>query len=307
MHALIYSLFVFIFVLYVFEFGNRLTFTFQPKWFFFFLSDSELPMLWYSFVQVPWYFILGLTLIPLIVKFKNKYVCSSFLIFYSYLFFFVFLAKPHTSHLYARYVYTALPFFIILLAVSISYLLLIPKIFANRKFSRLFYLLFILIFLGTIFNVNNTLVAAEGKLTEEDDRQVISVPYRNYDELIRFLNKNNFSKSDIVITSELRMKDTIAWYYDFDFHEGRNITSFNTLTYDIADNIYLLNESSVEVVKKYDSGWIIRRDGHPFPKSISEDSMEEVEAREELKNLSIQIEYLGEFSLEYQVYKWNRK
>ncbi|MDA3855127.1 MAG: hypothetical protein PF569_02625 [Candidatus Woesearchaeota archaeon] len=306
MHAAIFSLFIVVLIIYIFEFDNRLILTYQPKWFFFFLSESRLPILWYSFMEVPWYFILSLTLLPILGKPKDKYVWTSFLIFYAYLIFFVFLAKPHTSLLYARYVYPALPFFIILLGVSISYIFWMAVNFTKRKTFKVVYFLFVFILLAGVFNFNNTIIGSTGKTFENSSMQVISVPYRDYSELVSFLGNNGFSKEDIVIASELRMKDTLAWYFDFDFYERRNASSFNTYEYDIADNIHVLNEDSYKVMEIYDNGWIVRRDGDRFPKSISLRDEENVDSVDELKILGIEIEYLGLYSDKYEVYTWSK-
>ncbi len=286
-------------------FDQRLTLTYQPKWFFFFLSESRLPVLWYTMMQVPWYFILSLTLLPVFARNKDQYVWASFLIFYAYLIFFVFIAKPHTNLLYARYIYPALPFFILLLGTSLTYLLQMSTRFAKTSKLKTLSIILVILFLGSTFSIKNTLFAADGTgSTENSDKQVISVPYRDYTELISFLEQNNFSKNNIVIASELRMKDTLAWYFDFDFYKGRNETSFNTFRYDIADNIYIIDDKSINVIKANDEGWIIRRDGDIFPKEISERSKERVKATPELEELNKSIEYLGTYSEKYEVYIW---
>lgn len=305
-HTIIFTSCMALLVIVVFEFHKRITLTFQPKWLFFFLSDSLLPMLWYSFVQIPWYFILFLTILPLIAKPKNLYIWISLVAFYAYLGFYVFLAEPHTTHLYARYIYPALPFFILLLATSISYIVTIPARLSQKSIPKMAYVIISVIFLATIFNVNNTIIATKAELTTEDERRIISVAYNDYTELISVLNENNFTKNEVVLASELRMKDTIAWYFDFDFYEGRNASSYNDLVYDIADNIYVLDESNDEILKNNTQGWIIRRDGADFPKSISEETRGEIEPREELKELGIEITYYGTYSGEYEVYRWSR-
>jgi hypothetical protein len=306
-HALIIVLFVAIAAIVFLGFEHRLTFTFQPKWLFFFDSESRLPTLWYSFVQVPWYFILSLTLLPIIGKPKNKFVWMSFLIFYSYLIFFVFIARPNTASLYARYIYPALPFFTIMIAVSLWYVIVMASKFIRNRTMQKVSVLLVLVFLGTIFSFSNTMYAISGKDSwETDKRQVISDPYFDYSELLVFLRENGFSKDDVVILSEMRIKDTLAWHFDFDFYEGRYVTSFNGLVYDIADNSYVIDESNNQVVVKYDEGWIVRRDGDMFPSSISVRSRDRVEPTDELKALGVEIEYLGKYSEKYEVYRWYR-
>ncbi|NCC71173.1 hypothetical protein EOM09_06335 [bacterium] len=265
-------------------------------------------MLWYSFMQVPWFFIFILTIIPIIFLYKNKYVWISFLIFYSYLIFFVFIAKPHSTFLYARYIYPALPFFTILLGISISFILKFPLFFSKDKILRIIYFLGILLFLGSVFNINNTIYTINTNVMsiENDGRQVISVAYWDYSELLKFMEDNNFTKNDIIIASELRIKNIIAWHFDMDFYENRTVRSFNYIRYDLADNMYVIEISSLEAIINNPSGWIVRRDGESVPEEIFTQRGEKLELSEELKNRNIEIVYLGKYSDKYEVYKWHK-
>ncbi len=294
-----------ILVLVVFEFYERLGFTIQTKWFFFFLTQSELPMLWYSFMNIPWYFIGALTILPIILKPKNKYAWLSFITFYTYFVFFVYIAKPHTDFLYARYIFPAIPFFTLLMAISIEQAIKTPVKLLNTKTAKTLSVILISVLMLSIFNFTNTLHASNADVNLEDDgRQIISIPYRDYSELLTFLEQQGLTKNDIVICSELRIKDVLGWHFDFDYYQGRTAPSSNGQSYDIADNQYILNETSIDIMIKYETGWIIRRDGDRFPPEISQRGLNRVEPTDQLKYYGRQIEYLGKYSDKYEVYRW---
>jgi len=270
--------------------SNISSFGINIEWFnVFFNPFIKFPMMWYSFLNINSLLLLFFTFIGIIFLYKNKEYIIYFITFIFTLLFFVFFI-PIKEYFVARYIFYIVPFYIILLSCSFFILCLFLK---NIKINKIFSFLIIVLFLVTIINPVNIYHGAlnDLRIKSGDQRQVFSIENRDLNELFTFLDSQNFSNENIVITT---IPDVFTWYYNFDLSNGRKRCRADMVNtcYSQANNIYELKEME-KVVKLNPSGFIITE---VWRKEIK---------KEDFILSDKKIIYLGKFSFRYGVWKWD--
>ncbi|AKB24327.1 hypothetical protein MSMTP_0858 [Methanosarcina sp. MTP4] len=240
---------------------------------------------WFSGMNVPNSVIILLFILPIATYYKNKYFLASFFVFSIIYITFTFLIERYYQ---PRYVFYAFPFYIIIYACSIHTLIATRSIFKKLSRNLIVYNFLILMVLMYIFSPVNAFAGLINEKNGQTDPKA-DMTHRDVSELMDFLEKNNFSEKDILITSNPLI---FQYYYSytyvdessaskwplkrFDYKNNKFVYDYGSIyhyyyeaaqlsdpqaayLYKPMDKIFNLdeNERMNQIIMKYDSGWIV--------------------------------------------------
>lgn len=247
---------------------------FKPDW-----DYVGLKLQWFSGSNFTKQFAIFLFAIPILFTYKNKQIISNYLAFLI-----IFIAFTYVIDRYfaPRYIYYAIPFYITIYACSISIILKLSGLFNNK--SKFIYLLLVSVLLFSFFN---PITAVYGLIEEKNGEmnQKTNFVHRDIDELFKFLNANNFSEDDVLISAN---SNIFMYYYNYDFvkdtsdwplkrfdykKDGEDLTSefiydygsiyhyYYSISYQhkCKDKVCDMDEMErmSKIIGRYDSGWIV--------------------------------------------------
>jgi hypothetical protein len=245
-----------------------------------FSPNAGVHLQWFSGSNFSKLFASLLFIFPIFFFYKNKYFVSSLLSFLMIYIAFVYFIDRYYS---PRYVYYAFPFYIIIYSCSIYVLLISKKIFADKSNIYLFTIVVILtVFFNPITSINGIMSAKEG-VPEPNGGFV----HYNISELMNYLDKNNFTEEETLITAN---PGVFLYYYNysfitnystwslkrFDYKDGKFVYDYGSLyhyyyiaaklqkpatvyLYECKDSVFNLdeNERMNVSINKYETGWIV--------------------------------------------------
>ena len=87
-------------------------------------------------------------------------------------------------------------------------------------------------------------------------------------------------------------------------HHNITILSLaSSVEYDIPDNMYVMENESINAILDSDTGWIVKRFGDSMPENILTDLRSDKQESDELIRAGVKVTYLGIYS-DYEVYRW---
>ncbi|PKM91654.1 hypothetical protein CVU82_00375 [Candidatus Falkowbacteria bacterium HGW-Falkowbacteria-1] len=131
---------------------------FDISWFNFFMNPNSPPLMWYGhnkFLLI----VMFLSIISFVYLYfkKNKALLSYLFIFIITIILYSTILKVNLIK--PRYIYYALPFFTIIIASSIDFLIETAKIFKNNKYEKFLFSILLITFLILNFKIGNSLHA----------------------------------------------------------------------------------------------------------------------------------------------------
>lgn len=239
-----------------------------------FLSASQ----WFSSLNIHPLILIAIFILPLIVYYKDIFLINYFLIFLSINLTLIFFVNRYFGSIYSYY---SLPFYILILSLSISLIILvINTIFLSIKWKTLLFLIILIIF-NPFTAINNNLTQRNGQL----DKNVYNYRY-DIHSVLSLLNENNFSTKDVVITSFLPI--AFSFYYsNYTFIKNETESEYITYTYrddkimyDYPKNVFPYDydkktrlvdgkNTMLKIISDNPKGWIITR------KSLNVDFLKE--------------------------------
>ncbi|AKB86158.1 glycosyltransferase family 39 protein [Methanococcoides methylutens] len=183
-------------------------------WFNYFFKSSGSPMQWWSdsvFTYIA-YLVFSIGFICALYTKKREYFMH-FLIFSAFIIFFVFFFNRYAS---PRYIFYALPFFCILISMSIYSLINLKKVF-SKSYSKIAYIVVLFLIISSIFNINNTIYPITS-----DKHGYVKMTGEHHDkakDTILFL-ENEIQEEDVFITTIFGPVIQLA--FDININEENN-------------------------------------------------------------------------------------
>jgi len=207
----------------------------------FFDPMVQTPMQWFSFSSIPFLFLIGLFLLPLIFK-SNKKEELHILIIVFFITISLFIFKVNFQLFQnSRYLFPLYPFYITIFSAGLFYFLKGIKI----NYDKFILILIVIFLLVMVIIPQNTLHGARHDLSiwsqNPNLRQPTAVGNANYFyDIFNLLEQNNFSNKDIIV---IRGENQffISWYFNYTIN--RTFKNNNRYTYDTGDKVYLVYPS----------------------------------------------------------------
>jgi len=268
--------------------------SYQPYWFkMFFDPFVSTPMQWFSFSSLSPLFILGIFMMPLLLKKDLTKILQ--VLFWLILLLFILKVPNVYGYLHSRYLYFVYPIFITLIAIALYSFLSIIKFYKNKLLVNLLIIFFIFSNFLILSNTYHSSIhdLSVWKDSPPDERQPTASGSRNYFyDIFDILIANNFSnKYPLIIQGENQF--FISWYFNYNI--SRSYNPSGTDWYDAGEKVYVIdpyiNFSELDyAIENYEEGFLI---GH---------SSEYPERDYEYEAVSFN--YIGSVE-EYKIYKWS--
>jgi len=164
-------------------------------WIDYFFKPSGSPIQWWAGSKYTYiaYLLFSIGFICALFTKKREYFMH-FLIFSAFIIFFVFFFDRYAR---PRYIFYALPFFCILISMSIYSLINLKKTF-SKYYSKIIYIGFLFLIIFSIFNINNTIYSITS-----DKHGYVKMTNEHHDKVkdtIIFL-ENKIQEEDVFITT----------------------------------------------------------------------------------------------------------
>ena len=222
-------------------------------WFNYFFDSSRSPMQWWygsGFTHIA-YLLLSIGFIYALFTKKREYFMQ-FLIFSAFIIFFVFFFDRYER---PRYIFYALPFFCILISMSIYSLINLKKTF-NNYYSKIIYIVFLFLIISSIFNINNTIYSITS-----DKHGYVKMTNEHHDKVkdtILFL-ENEIQEEDVFITTIFGSVMQIA--FDINKKTNYHYRYSDTERFDKVEEIMKNNSQGLMILDWRRNGYWVK--GYP--------------------------------------------